>query len=382
MEYNVTMLTVGQPIGSASSGSARWVPWSNSSGEISFNDPVLSEITLIDDDTQFESGRYTPDETMQTLAQDVAFNPSGPVIPAGTQLSNYLSSIIRETTPNPDGSFNEFLVLFPRSFTSGGLGSELGDRYSVLIFPKTLPNGEQPVFDPTKGYRYVGLQSIGSTNDAVDYPAQDSAPCFAAGTLIATTQGARRIEDLAPGDLILTSDHGPCPIRWIGATLVDAARLDLQPNLRPILIRAGAIGDGLPARDLVVSPQHRILIRSRIARRLLELDEALVAAKHLVGLPGIEVLNPPQGVTYYHMLFDRHELVLSNGAWTESLYTGPQAMNSVGAKARREILTLFPELAQAGFRPAGARRFLTGREARQLVQRFSRNTHRRLIEPL
>ncbi|MBK4217862.1 Hint domain-containing protein [Paracoccus caeni] len=213
--------------------------------------------------------------------------------------------------------------------------------------------------------------------------APSSVPCFASGSLIETPKGIRRIEDLRAGDLVLTADNGAQEIRWIGQTHVDAARLDLQPNLRPILIRAGALGCGLPARDLTVSPQHRVLVRSRIGRRLFDENEVMLAAKHLVGLPGIEAINPAEGVTYLHLLFDRHELVRSNGCLTESLFTGPQAMLAVGPAARREIQSLFPELIRPDHRPTGVRRFLTGAEARTLSERHLRNLSRRqLVETL
>lgn len=377
------MLTAGQPIPSASSGTARWAPWSNTSGNISFGNATLSSITIIDDDDAFQSGRYTPGETQQVLADDTVFQPGGASVSAGTQLSNYIGAVLRDTAQNADGSWNEFVVMFPRSYVSGGLGEELGGRYSVLIFPRPSSDGSYPSFDLTKSYRYFGMQGIGTTNDAVTYPAQQSVPCFTKGSLIRTDRGDRVIEDLSAGDMVLTRDKGLCPIRWIGATTVSPARLDLQPNLRPIRISAGSIGDGIPLSDLEVSPQHRVLVRSRIGKRLFHTDEILVAAKHLVDLPGIDVITPPNGVTYYHMLFDDHEVVLSNGAWTESLYTGPQAMRSVGAAARREIIALFPDLQEPTCPPKGARRFLTGQEARKMVDRHAANLpRRRLVETL
>ena len=383
MEFQITMLTADQPIPSASSGTARWAPWSNTSGSISFGNATLSSITIIDDDDAFQSGRYTPGETQKILADDTIFQPGSAAIPAGTQLSNYISAVLRDTTQNADGSWNEFVVMFPRTYVSGELGEELGARYSVLIFPRPSSDGAYPVFDLTKSYRYYGMQGIGTTNDAITYPAQQSVPCFVKGSFIRTDQGDRAIEDLSTGDMVLTHDNGLCPIRWIGATTVSPTRLDLQPNLRPIRIGAGSIGDGVPFSDLEVSPQHRVLVRSRIGKRLFHTDEILVAAKHLVGLPGIDVVNPRHGVTYYHMLFDNHEVVLSNGACTESLYTGPQAMRSVGAAARREIIALFPQLLKPTCPPKGARRFLTGREAREMVGRHAANVQRRrLVETL
>ncbi|MDT9694193.1 Hint domain-containing protein, partial [Streptomyces sp. P9(2023)] len=87
--------------------------------------------------------------------------------------------------------------------------------------------------------------------------------------------------------------------------------------------RAGALGAGVPARDLVVSPQHRVLVGSRIAQRLFGCGEALVAARHLLGLAGVSVDHPAGGLTYLHLGFEHHEIVRSEGMWTESFFPGP-----------------------------------------------------------
>lgn len=197
--------------------------------------------------------------------------------------------------------------------------------------------------------------------------------CFARGTLIATERGEVAVEDLRIGDRVLTRDAGAQPVRWIGATTVSAARLDLMPNLRPIRIRAGALGAGLPLRDLVVSPQHRMLVGSRIARRMFGSDEVLVAARHLVGLDGIEVAGDLPEVAYFHLLLDAHHILTANGAPAESLFLGPEARKAVGPAAWREIRALFPDLAADGPAQPGARPFATGRQGRRLAARQARN---------
>ncbi|MFO1140216.1 MAG: Hint domain-containing protein [Paracoccus sp. (in: a-proteobacteria)] len=197
--------------------------------------------------------------------------------------------------------------------------------------------------------------------------------CFAAGTLILTQQGERPVEDLAPGDLVQTRDHGLQPIRWAGKRVLSPAELAANPKLRPIRIRKGALGRGLPAADLVVSPQHRVLVRSRIAQRMFGADEVLVAAKQLCQIDGIEVAEDMASVAYHHIMFDRHEVVISNGAETESLFTGPEALKAVGAVALTEILTLFPELANENHRPEAARTIAIGRRARQMAERHARH---------
>lgn len=373
MDYKITMLTVSHAIPTGSSGNAALVPWSNNTGNIVFHNPVLSQITISDDDPNFSSYYYTPGETQQTLASATTFGhgASAVTLPAGTRMGFFTSSIIT------DGHGNSFLMMFPRMSSGGSTGTEIGGRHSVLIFPQPQVNSETgattyPVFDPAGSYRYTGIRAIQNNGrDAQPYPPQ-GAPCFASGTLIDTMFGPRAIETLSVGDMIRTRDNGFRWLSWIGATRLDARRLDLQPNLLPVRIRAGALAAGVPARDLTVSPQHRIFIRSTIAQQLFGEAEILVAAKHLVGLPGIGIVRPDGGLTYWHMLFDGHEIVLSDGAWSESLFTGPQAMQAVGPGARREILALFPQLADPGFRPDGARRMLNGREGRKLAEHHTR----------
>jgi len=206
-------------------------------------------------------------------------------------------------------------------------------------------------------------------------------PCFTAGTRIVTRSGERAAETLAVGDDVLTLDHGFQPIRWIGRKALSALDLAAQPDLRPIRIAAGALGEGLPERDLIVSPQHRCLVRSEIARRMTGEREVLAAAKHLLGQPGIEPLPAGAGVVYVHILFDRHELVFSNGAVTESFYPERQDIAALDEAALREIYALFPGLAvgDPNGGPAAARNFLGGHAAQSLVKRSVRNT-RQLVQ--
>lgn len=198
--------------------------------------------------------------------------------------------------------------------------------------------------------------------------------CFAAGTLIKTGNGERRVEKLACGDYVLTLDNGYQPIRWIGGRPVTAAERAENPKLHPIRIRAGALSSQLPETDLIVSRQHRVLIRSDIANRIFGCQEVLVPAVRLLGLDGIEVADDIKDVSYWHMLFERHEVIWSNGAPTESLFTGPEALKSVDPEAREEILTLFPQLANPNFQPTAARAIpTTGKLAAQLADRHQKN---------
>ncbi|MFC3168481.1 Hint domain-containing protein [Paracoccus fontiphilus] len=196
--------------------------------------------------------------------------------------------------------------------------------------------------------------------------------CFTSGTLIATPDGQRPVEDIRVGDLVTTRDNGPQPVGWVGCRHVTAAEIAAVPALAPVRIAAGALGSGLPAQDLLVSQQHRILVRSAIAQRMFGTAELLVAAKHLSEIDGIGIAADIDGVTYVHLMFAAHEIVTSNGAQTESLYPGPQALLALG-EAAEEIFTLFPQLRDSPDEFPGARPFVPGRKARHLAARHVAN---------
>lgn len=193
--------------------------------------------------------------------------------------------------------------------------------------------------------------------------------CFASGALIRARRGEVPVEALEPGDEVWTLDNGFQPIRWIGSRTVEATG-----KSRPIRIRAGALGPNAPETDLTVSPQHRVLIRSAVARRMFDAEEILAPAKQLLALDGVDVVEDLDEVTYHHFMFDRHEVVMANGALAESLYTGPEALRAIDRAAHAEIISLFPELAEPGFLPVPARTIpAQGRRIRKLVERHVAN---------
>ena len=201
------------------------------------------------------------------------------------------------------------------------------------------------------------------------------AVCFAAGSMIETARGPRPVQSLRPGDLVMTRDNGLQPLRWIGGRLLGAAELAAAPNLLPVRIAAGALGPGCPAQDLTVSPQHRVLLRSPIAARMAGSAEVLVAAVQLVGMPGITRCGAKGGVGYWHLMFDRHEIVFANGAESESLYLGRMALQALSPSARAELRALFPDLmrgAEGDPRPL-ARPVMRGAPVRKLLERQLRH---------
>ena len=217
------------------------------------------------------------------------------------------------------------------------------------------------------------IQNSGAAVDGKDLTWDNTnVLCFGADAMIRTDAGEVAASSLSVGDLVETRDAGLQAIRWIGKRTLTRAELAQSPNLRPIRISAGALGAGLPGADLIVSPQHRILVRSKIAQKMFGTMEVLVAAKQLCQLEGIDQAEDMAEVTYIHFLFDDHQIVLANGAEAESLHTGAEALKSVGAAAVEEIFAIFPELRAGGDRPT-ARVLTSGRLGRKLVVRHAQN---------
>ncbi len=197
--------------------------------------------------------------------------------------------------------------------------------------------------------------------------------CMSGFTMVMSDRGEVMAAEIRVGDMILTRDHGLQPVRWIGKRRIEAAQLRGQPRLRPIRIRAQALGPHNPQRDLVVSPQHRMLLSSDIAQRMFGSAEVLVAAKKLVGCEGIEIAQDLDSIEYVHCAFDQHELIFTDGALSESLYAGPQALHMLPPEQKEELLAIFPEWAEPDFEPISIRPIPKGAQQKQLIARHIKN---------
>lgn len=159
---------------------------------------------------------------------------------------------------------------------------------------------------------------------------------FAAGTRITLADGRQAtIEALAVGQRLLTRDHGAQPVRWIGKATAKAVGA-----LAPVVVAAGALGN---ARDLVVSPHHRLFLyrRDRLAGRTTA--EVLVQAKHLVD--GARVFRRDGGyVDYYSLVFDRHEIVYAEGIPAESLMVTEATLAALPDGLAEEVRARLPGL--------------------------------------
>lgn len=280
-----------------------------------------------------------------------------------TSTNSTRASRAAEVTTNEDGSVT---ILGREGSNTDASWADIkintGGLYQVAYFTIEYSNGGTQAAQGAAA-PFIYIQSVSYTPIAII--------CFARGTVIATDRGLIAVEDLLAGDLVQTRDNGLQVIRWIGCSRL--RHLTRVPHLAPIRIKAGALGDNVPSADLLVSPQHRVLVRSNIAQKMFGTDEVLVAAKQLLQIDGIDIADDLAEVEYFHILFDQHEIVFSNGAETESLYTGPMALAGVGSAALEEIFAIFPELRDRDYTPEPARVLASGRMGRKLAVRHNQN---------
>lgn len=322
------------------------------------------ELTLLDDDPILEDNTNSPngtnyqtrDDSQQTLVHDFGDNEAG----------DYVWSRAYQEIRDEAGNIGRIYQIRISDWQPGNPNypDNVSDMHTYYAFSGPIEFTPGTVFTVTGSFDGFGNQAHATFGQAT---------CFGADALIETAKGPVAAGDLTVGTLVATRDAGLQPVRWIGRRVVGRDEMRAAPGLRPIRIRAGALGQGMPSRDLLVSPQHRVLVRSKIAQRLFDATEILVAAKQLLALEGVEVAEDIDEVTYVHFMFDAHEIVRANGAETESLFAGEQTLRMIGPKALDELFTLFPQLRNPASPPQPARPLIEGKMARKLASRHARN---------
>lgn len=168
--------------------------------------------------------------------------------------------------------------------------------------------------------------------------------CFTPGTIVDTLDGRIPIEHLQEGDLLLTKDNGPQEVQWIGRRRMTGARLFAMPHLRPIRIRSESLGVLRPDQELLVSPEHRILLQGPLARALFNTPEVLVSAQDLVNGKDVFVDHALKEVTYIHVLLPQHEVVWANNVETESFHPASASLATLDESDRERLLYWMPEI--------------------------------------
>ncbi len=261
------------------------------------------QIVIDDDDPLFNETSGT--DSSQPLASPVTID--GVTYPAG-------SHVVLNYVLTDDDGFQGYSIT---------IGSNNSGGNTTTAFITTEP------MVPGQTYTFTSEGNIGN-NNAVPY---SEFACFTAGTLIDTLTGARRIETLQVGDLVMT-EGGARPLSWIGMRQTDG-----RGHMAPIRISKGTLG---AEADVLVSPNHRILVQGAAAELVGGTDALFVAAKHLVN--GTTICHAPcLSVRYLHIMFRRHEVVRTQGLASESFYLDRQSIAALDSDQAQELAMLFPE---------------------------------------
>ena len=170
--------------------------------------------------------------------------------------------------------------------------------------------------------------------------------CFARGALIRTPDGVVPVENIRPSDKVWTTDDPAAVVKWVGSKTVFATG-----DAAPVVFETGAIGNTSP---LIISQQHRVLLRNAEANVMFGAEEVLAPAQSLTQLDGARIAEGAT-VTYHHIMFDAHRIVESDGALSESFFPGATALNTLDDAVRDELMGLFPEIQdQADYGPTAA----------------------------
>lgn len=307
--------------------------------------------TLGDTDSRYflvrESGTSTQVENGQNFAVYAAVDDgSGTLVPDTTPL--LAANFATPDAYNDTGAGDSYIIfgLFGGTQFAVNLDGFEGATEFVAVQGQDTNGGD--------GDGELDLAEIEAANP-------DLVICFARGTLIDTPSGPRPVEDLSVGALVDTLDHGPRPICWIAARRIE---FDGPNNkLRPIRIGTDAMGPGLPAQALLLSPAHRVLVRSSLCDLYFGEAEVFVPARFLAGDNGIAVEETLDHVEYWHFMFDRHEVVRASGLLVESFFPGTVGASHLSRAARDELYEIFPELRRHDWQ-----RF--GTTARKTLKRF------------
>ena len=214
-------------------------------------------------------------------------------------------------------------------------GDPTGPEIQIFVFSQNGAFGDVWGFssdmplDAGTSYVKVSGSNAGSSNYA------DYVPCFGEGTLIETETGDVPVEHLKIGQRVWTLHKGLQPIRWISTIEVSA-----KDAFAPVVFEPGSIGN---SRELALSQQHRLWVSNSAVEMFTGEDAALVAAKHLCGLPGVAIRDGGT-IRYTHFMFDQHEIVRANGVLSESFFLSEASIRPLDLATQEELEALFPSL--------------------------------------
>jgi Ca2+-binding RTX toxin-like protein len=263
------------------------------------------------------------------------------------------SNVIITDFSNSDGDIIDLSSYFSTLDAVIDAATEQSDGSLLITLPGTLSDGSVTIYDTT-------IDDLTRLNINI--------VCFCAGTTIRTQEGDRPIETLTVGDAITIYDGSTRILRAINRRILGQNELAVRPHLWPIKFTAGALGNNVPSKDLSVSPQHRILSNSPIAARMAG-TPALIAAKEFLDIDGVSQPHPKGSITYFHLVFDQHQIVCANECWSESFFPGKQAMAALPLQIRQEYNEIFFSTESR----LAATSIIKGKKAKKLIMRHIGN---------
>jgi len=307
------------------------------------------------DSSSANNAALNAQNTSTTPTTTLEFQPTS----GGDVILDYNSGLTDpDTTVLINGtSYNftlEFSGTLPGTNKLGNVnGNDLrGEEIAVITVQDYPTAGEvQRFFFLTNGTTSLAtMNSFPNGAHAIDGvdTTTNVAICFARGTLIRTPGGDVPVEQLNAGDMVMNCDGQAVKLIWIAKTRWSGLDLILDPTLRPIRIAQNSFGEGLPYRDLDVSPRHRVIVDNVLAGLFFGEEKVMVPAKFL-GAPLAQQVCPADGIEYYHLLLNNHDVLISNGLETESLQPGKRAMASMAAETSADYFKMFSPRQQQAF---------------------------------
>jgi len=289
------------------------------SGGSSNYDYIIDAATFFDGTFTIGTGSTTDGDA--TFEDGEVFNYT---VNGTTYLVQYDGFVDTNAASAPDFSVVTIVSVLSGPDTDGLLGSQFAFTTDTSV---PAESNRAKIYDPSVGTPITEWV------------------CFAAGTLISTPFGEIPVESLKVGDLVQTKDDGLQKIRWTGSQRLPLTRGKVNCST-PVRFAANSFGDAVPNNNLVVSPQHRILVDGGMAELLFGEAEVLVPAKHLVNEKNITYACDLDSVLYVHIMFDKHQIITSNGLKSESFYPDTVGLGNINRAAKREMLRIFPELSK------------------------------------
>ncbi len=229
------------------------------------------------------------------------------------------------------GTIGNIVVNLGQSAISNATTGDVGQLVVIQIDGVAVGYGSTIPLNPGDS---ISMTAWAGTPDSIDYD-QLEPSCFLRGTRIKTKSGYVAIQHLKIDDHVWTKDNGFQKIRWIGAQTVSG-----MGRFAPICFKGSAIEN---RADLIVSPLHRMLIDDWRSDVIFGQKKVLAHARDMVN--GTTIIGAPTPwVQYFHLMFDQHQIIDSEGMLSESFNPNCADLDGFNSKTRNELLAIFPEL--------------------------------------